>query len=207
MSVERALLRDKIPNHVAIIMDGNGRWAQKRGLPRQQGHMEGVKSVRRIAKAACRIGIRYLTLYAFSTENWGRPKEEVSALMSLLVSCLHDEMPLFMENGIRLRVVGQSDVFDPSVREALDAALEKTSSNTRMDLVLALSYSSRWELAEAMKRIGRQVEEGGLAPEDIDDSVIGRFQATAKMPDPDLLIRTSGENRVSKFLLWQIAYT
>ena len=207
MSVERALLRDKIPNHVAIIMDGNGRWAQKRGLPRQQGHMEGVKSVRRIAKAACRIGIRYLTLYAFSTENWGRPKEEVSALMSLLVSCLHDEMPLFMENGIRLRVVGQSDVFDPSVREALDAALEKTSSNTRMDLVLALSYSARWELTEAVRKLAGEVREGRLEPGDIDASSISRVLATSFMPDPDLLIRTSGEQRISNFLLWQCAYT
>ena len=197
----------KIPAHVAIIMDGNGRWAQQRGLPRQQGHMAGVKSVRKITEAACRSGIRYLTLYAFSTEKWGRPKEEVSALMALLVSCLHDEMPLFMDNGIRLRVIGQSDVFLPEVRSALDAALEKTAGNTRMDLVLALSYSSRWELVEAIKSIAREAKSGRLDPEFVDASVVNRFLATSFMPDPDLLIRTSGECRISNFLLWQMAYS
>lgn len=207
MSVSDSILPGKVPAHVAVIMDGNGRWAQMRDLPRQQGHMEGVKAVRRIAKAACKIGIRYLTLYAFSTENWGRPKEEVSALMALLVSCLHDEMPLFMDNGIRLRVIGQADVFLPEVRAALDAALEKTAGNTRMDLVLALSYSARWELIECVKNLARRAKAGQLDPETIDGSVIGNSLTTSFMPDPDLLIRTSGEYRISNFLLWQIAYS
>lgn len=206
-TLDGAIVPGKVPAHVAIIMDGNGRWAQQRGLPRHQGHWEGVKSVRRITEAACRIGVRYLTLYAFSTENWGRPKEEVSALMSLLVSCLHDEMPLFMDNGIRLRVIGQPDVFLPEVRTALDAALEQTAGNSRMDLVLALSYSSRWELTEAMRSAARDAKAGSLDPEHIDASVVNRYLATSFMPDPDLLIRTSGEYRISNFLLWQIAYS
>lgn len=207
MSADIPIRTDKVPQHVAIIMDGNGRWAQMRNLPRQEGHIEGVKAVRRITRAACKIGIRYLTLYAFSTENWGRPKEEVSALMALLVSCLHNEMPLFMENGIRLRVIGQEEVFAPEVKAALDEALAKTAGNTRMDLVLALSYSARWELTEAVRKLAGEVREGRLEPGDIDASSISRVLATSFMPDPDLLIRTSGEYRISNFLLWQIAYS
>lgn len=196
----------KIPAHVAIIMDGNGRWATERGLPRAQGHIAGVKAVRSITEAACRIGVRYLTLYAFSTENWGRPQEEVNALMGLLVSCLHDEMPLFMENGIRLRTIGQTDMFSPEVRQALQQALDKTSGNSRMDLVLALSYSSRWEMTEAVRKLCREAVSGNLDPEKIDAAAIDKAMATSFMPDPDLLIRTSGEYRISNFLLWQIAY-
>lgn len=206
MNFLQAIQPERVPAHVAIIMDGNGRWAQQRGLERAQGHIEGVKAVRRITEAACRIGVRYLTLYAFSTENWHRPQAEVNALMGLLVSCLHDEMPLFMKNGIRLRIIGDKESFSPQVRQAMDAALGQTENNTRMDLVLALGYSSRWELTEAFRRMARRVQEGTLLPEAVDAGCIGEFLTTAFMPDPDLLIRTGGESRVSNFLLWQIAY-
>ncbi|MCM1532630.1 MAG: isoprenyl transferase [Bacteroides sp.] len=206
MSFFQAIQPGRVPAHVAIIMDGNGRWAQARGLDRSQGHIEGVKSVRRITEAACRIGVRYLTLYAFSTENWNRPKEEVNALMGLLVSCLHNEMPLFMDNGIRLRVIGDVDSFSPEVREAMEQALRQTEGNTRMDLVLALGYSSRWEITEAARKMAARVKEGTLRVEDIDAGKVGEFLSTSFMPDPDLLIRTGGESRVSNFLLWQIAY-
>lgn len=197
----------KVPASVAIIMDGNGRWAKQRGLPRSQGHIAGVKSVRCIVEAACRIGVRYLTLYAFSTENWGRPKEEVNALMGLLVQCLHNEMPLFMENGIRLRVIGQKDSFSPEVREAMQQAIDRTSGNERMDLVLALSYSSRWEITEMARTLCREAASGKLDPESVDAERISAAMQTSFMPDPDLLIRTSGEYRISNFLLWQIAYS
>ncbi|MCM1169863.1 MAG: isoprenyl transferase [Bacteroides sp.] len=206
MSFFQAIQPGRVPAHVAVIMDGNGRWAQARGLDRSQGHIEGVKSVRRITEAACRIGVRYLTLYAFSTENWNRPKEEVNALMGLLVSCLHNEMPLFMQNGIRLRVIGDVDSFSPEVREAMEQALRQTEGNTRMDLVLALGYSARWELTEAVRKMAARVKEGTLRVEDIDAGKVGEFLSTSFMPDPDLLIRTGGESRVSNFLLWQIAY-
>ena len=207
MSFLQAVNMDKIPSHVALIMDGNGRWAQAQGKSRMEGHVAGVEAVRRITKAARRIGIRYLTLYAFSTENWGRPQEEVSALMSLLVKCLHNEMPLFMENGIRLRVIGQTEVFGPDVRAAMQEALDKTAANDKMDLVLALSYSARWELVRAARQIAEETKAGTLAPEHINADCINKHLATAFMPDPDLLIRTSGEQRISNFLLWQIAYS
>lgn len=207
MSFPQAIQSGKCPAHVAIIMDGNGRWAQARGLERAQGHIEGVNTVRRITEAACRMGIRYLTLYAFSTENWNRPKEEVNALMGLLVSCLHNEMPLFMKNGIRLRMIGDVESFSPEVKQALDGALRQTEGNTRMDLVLALSYSARWELTAAVRNMAAQVKFGNLHPQDITATTIEKALTTSFMPDPDLLIRTGGEQRVSNFLLWQIAYT
>lgn len=207
MSFLQAIQPDRVPAHVAVIMDGNGRWAQARNLARTQGHAEGVKTVRRITEAACKIGIRYLTLYAFSTENWGRPHEEVSALMGLLVSCLQNELPLFMQNGIRLRVVGNTDKFDTQVQQSMQQALAQTAANNRMDLVLALSYSSRWEITEAMKTIALRVKEGSLEPENIQADTISESLKTSFMPDPDLLIRTSGEHRISNFLLWQIAYS
>lgn len=206
MNFLQAIQPDRVPAHVAVIMDGNGRWAQKRGLERAQGHIEGVKAVRRITEAACRIGVKYLTLYAFSTENWNRPKAEVNALMGLLVSCLHKEMPLFMKNGIRLRIIGDMESFSPEVRQAMNEALQHTQGNTRMDLVLALGYSSRWELTEAFRKMAGEVKEGRLQIQDIDAGKIAEFLTTSFMPDPDLLIRTGGERRVSNFLLWQIAY-
>lgn len=207
MSFLQAIRPDRVPVHIAVIMDGNGRWAQARGLERAQGHIEGVTAVRRITEAACKIGVRYLTLYAFSTENWARPKKEVSALMGLLVSCLQEEMPLFLNNGIRLRVIGDMESFSPEVRQSMEQALRQTEGNTRMDLVLALSYSSRWELTEAFRTMALRVRDGSLQPQDIDAGKIGEFLTTSFMPDPDLLIRTGGESRVSNFLLWQIAYT
>lgn len=206
MSFPQSIQSGKVPVHVAVIMDGNGRWAQARGLERAQGHIEGVKAVRRITEAACKAGIRYLTLYAFSTENWNRPQGEVNALMGLLVSCLHSEMPLFMQNGIRLRVIGNFESFSDEVRQALDQALLQTAGNTRMDLVLALSYSARWELTEAMRDMAVRVRDGVLHPQEITTDTIAGFLTTSFMPDPDLLIRTGGEQRVSNFLLWQIAY-
>lgn len=207
MSFLQAVNLDKVPAHVALIMDGNGRWAQAQGKTRMEGHVAGVEAVRRITKAARRVGIRYLTLYAFSTENWGRPQEEVSALMGLLVKCLHNEMPLFMENGIRLRIIGQTDVFGPEVKAAMQEALEQTASNDKMDLVLALSYSARWELVRAARQMAEEAKAGTLNPEHIDADCINSHLATSFMPDPDLLIRTSGEQRISNFLLWQIAYS
>lgn len=201
------IIPDKVPVSVAIIMDGNGRWAQEKGLPRSQGHVAGVKSVRSITEAACRIGVKYLTLYAFSTENWGRPQEEVNALMGLLVQCLHNEMSLFMENGIRLRFIGQRDVFSEDVKDAMRHAQEMTASNQRMELVLALSYSSRWEITEMTKALCRKAVSGELDPEDITAGMVSESMQTCFMPDPDLLIRTSGEYRISNFLLWQIAYS
>lgn len=202
-----SIIPDKVPVSVAIIMDGNGRWAQERGLPRSQGHIAGVKSVRSITEAACRIGVKYLTLYAFSTENWGRPQEEVNALMGLLVQCLHNEMPLFMENGIRLRFIGQRDVFSPEVKDAMQHAQEMTASNQRMELVLALSYSSRWEITEMAKSLCRKAVSRELDPDAITADTVSESMQTCFMPDPDLLIRTSGEYRISNFLLWQIAYS
>lgn len=207
MGFLQAVDKEKVPCHVAIIMDGNGRWAQERGLPRARGHVAGVEAVRKVVKAARQAGVRYLTLYAFSAENWARPKEEVSALMDLLVSCLHGEMPLFLENDIRLRVIGQEEAFSPEVKAALQEALDKTAANRSMDLVLALSYSARWEISRAARRIAREVKAGTLDPERIDPDCVARCLSTAFMPDPDLLIRTSGELRISNFLLWQIAYS
>lgn len=207
MSLLQAIQSGKVPAHVAVIMDGNGRWAQARGLERAQGHVEGVKAVRRIAEAACKVGVRYLTLYAFSTENWDRPRGEVDALMGLLVSCLHEEMPLFMKNGIRLRIIGQVGSFSPQVRQAMDEALRQTEGNTRMDLVLALSYSARWELTEVVREAALRAASGDLRPQDISSRTIDGLLATSFMPDPDLLVRTGGEQRVSNFLLWQIAYS
>lgn len=207
MSFLQAVNMDKVPSHIAVIMDGNGRWAQERGKARVEGHIAGVEAVRKITKAARRIGVRYLTLYAFSTENWGRPQEEVSALMELLVKCLHNEMSLFMENGIRLRVIGQTEAFSPDVRKAMQKALDQTATNDKMDLVLALSYSARWELVKAARQIAEEAKAGILDSACIDAACIDRHLATAFMPDPDLLIRTSGEQRISNFLLWQIAYS
>lgn len=207
MSFLQAVQSGKIPTHVAIIMDGNGRWAQARGLDRSQGHIEGVKAVRCITEAACKAGVRYLTLYAFSTENWARPQQEVDALMSLLVTCLHNEMPLFMKNGIRLRVIGNKESFSPQVRQAMEEALRQTENNTRMDLVLALSYSARWELTEVVRQAVKKAKTDGLQPEDVSSQTIEQLLATSFMPDPDLLIRTGGEQRVSNFLLWQMAYS
>jgi len=204
--LKERILPEKLPRHIAVIMDGNGRWAKKRGLPRVVGHRNGVKSVRECTEAAAELGVQYLTLYAFSTENWGRPKPEVDALMGLLVETIRKEIKTLQDNDIRLQAIGDVEQLPPNSYRALQEAITETADNKRMTLVLALNYSARWELTQAMKRLARQVQQGQLDPDAIDDGVIAGALATRGMPDPELLIRTSGEFRISNFLLWQIAY-
>lgn len=199
--------RGEIPAHVAIIMDGNGRWARKRGLPRVAGHRRGVDTVREIVRVSASLGVKYLTLYTFSTENWKRPKDEVSMLMRLIVKSLQNETDELHANNIRITTIGDFTSLPVDVQQELNEATKKTAGNTKMTLNLALSYSGRWELVEAVKKIAGRVQSGELAVESIDESVISNSLITAGIPDPDLLIRTSGEFRVSNFLLWQIAYT
>ena len=197
----------QIPAHIAIIMDGNGRWARKRGLPRVAGHKRGVDTVKEITEACAQIGVKYLTLYTFSTENWFRPRDEVSTLMRLLVNSLKNRCQELMDNNIRLNAIGDVKTMPKEVQKELYEAFDKTKNNKRMILNLALSYSGRWELIESVKEIAKLASEGKLAPEDIDEKLISEHLTTKNIPDPDLLIRTSGEFRVSNFLLWQIAYT
>jgi undecaprenyl diphosphate synthase len=197
----------EIPMHIAIIMDGNGRWAKRRGLPRVAGHREGVKSVRDVVEACAQLGVKYLTLFAFSTENWRRPKEEIDTLMKLLIKTLRSETEKLHKNDIRLMAIGDIDSLPKEVRQELKEAMEKTKNNKRMVLNLALSYSGRWEIIEAVKEIARDVKKGKVKIEEIDDKLFSNYLKTAGIPDPDLLIRTSGELRISNFLLWQIAYT
>ncbi|MEX2600987.1 MAG: isoprenyl transferase [Balneolaceae bacterium] len=196
-----------IPKHVAIIMDGNGRWAKGKGNIRVFGHKAGVESVRDITEACAQLGVKYLTLYAFSTENWGRPTLEVNALMKLLVSTLGSEAETLHKNNIRLSAIGQIERFPESCQRELTEVIELTKENSHMQLCLALSYSGRWDITEAVKRVAELVRNGDLDPDDIDDSVIGSHLSTADIPDPDLIIRTSGEFRISNFLLWQLAYS
>ncbi len=196
-----------IPRHIAIIMDGNGRWAKARGQRRYQGHYEGVESVREITEACAEIGVEYLTLYTFSTENWYRPLTEVNALMQLLIRTLRGEKRTLMKNDIRLRTIGDVSKLPGACRKELEETMAETAGNTRMTLNLALSYSGRWELTEAFRTLAHRVARGELAPDAIDETLIGEALGTAGMPDPDLLIRTGGEQRISNFLLWQIAYT
>lgn len=197
----------EIPMHIAIIMDGNGRWAKRRGLPRVSGHREGVKSVRDVVEACAQLGVKYLTLFAFSTENWRRPKEEIDTLMKLLIKTLRSETEKLHKNDIKLMAIGDIDSLPKEVRQELKEAMEKTKNNKRMVLNLALSYSGRWEIIEAVKEIARDVKKGKVKIEEIDDKLFSNYLKTAGIPDPDLLIRTSGELRISNFLLWQIAYT
>jgi undecaprenyl diphosphate synthase len=197
----------EIPTHIAIIMDGNGRWAKRRRLPRVAGHREGVKSVRDVVEACAQLGVKYLTLFAFSTENWRRPKEEIDTLMKLLIKTLRSETEKLHKNDIKLMAIGDIDSLPKEVRKELKEAMEKTKNNKRMVLNLALSYSGRWEIIEAVKEIARDVKKGKVKIEEIDDKLFSNYLKTAGIPDPDLLIRTSGELRISNFLLWQIAYT
>ena len=197
----------EIPRHLAIIMDGNGRWAKKRGMPRIAGHKEGVESVRDIVEASGQLGVRYLTLYAFSTENWKRPQEEVSLLMRLLLRALHDEADRLHRNNVKLRAIGDVSRLPAEVQSELLDGIRKTKENTGLTLVLALSYSGRWDLMGAVRTIAAEVRAGRLAPEQVTEQTIGRALSTDGIPDPDLLIRTSGEFRVSNFLLWQLAYS
>lgn len=196
-----------IPNHIAIIMDGNGRWAKSRGKHRVSGHREGVRSVKVIVEACARLGVKYLTLYTFSTENWKRPKDEVSTLMRLLVSSLRSELDNLHENNVRFMTMGELTRLPADAQREVHRAVEKTARNTGMTLNLALSYSGRWDIVRAMKKIAMDARSGRISPEDVDERLISSILSTAYLPDPDLLIRTSGELRLSNFLLWELAYT
>ena len=196
---------NRIPRHIAIIMDGNGRWAKARGLDRSMGHQQGVETVREITTAASRLGVRFLTLYTFSTENWNRPAAEVAALMSLILTAMEEE--LFMRNNVRLQVIGEIERLPQEVREAILGLVERTSRNTGMTMVIALSYSSKWEIVRAVRDIASRVQQGQLSLNDICEQTIDQALATSFMPDPELLIRTGGELRLSNYLLWQCAYS
>ena len=197
----------EIPRHIAIIMDGNGRWAKKRGMPRIAGHNEGVESVRDTVEACGQLGVKYLTLYAFSTENWKRPKEEVSLLMRLLLRALKDETDRLHDNNVRLQAIGDIAALPQEVQNELFEDIQKTKDNTGLTLILALSYSGRWDLTEAVKRLVQDVAARKIEESEINDRLVASYLSTSGIPDPDLLIRTSGEFRISNFLLWQLAYT
>lgn len=205
MTMNKQLDMTRIPEHIAIIMDGNGRWAQQRGKERSYGHQAGVEAVKRITSESAKLGVKYLTLYTFSTENWNRPADEVAALMGLILTSLEDE--LFMKNDVRFRVIGDISRMPESVVQKLRETEEHTANNTTMTLVVALSYSSKWEITKAMRDIATEVKQGTLSVDAIDDTTISQHLATNFMPDPELLIRTGGELRISNYLLWQIAYS
>jgi len=207
MSLKDNIDLNRLPKHVAIIMDGNGRWAVQRGKDRNYGHKKGVDAVREIIEAAAELGIKYLTLYAFSTENWNRPWEEVEALMELMVNSLNNETKKLIDNNIILKIIGDIDRLSGEVRKSLDYTLEKTSRCNGMTLIVALSYSSRWEMVKAVRDISYKIKEGKIDPANIDDKIFENYLTTRDIPDPELLIRTSGELRISNFLLWQIAYS
>ena len=199
--------KDNIPNHVAIIMDGNGRWAKQKGKLRVFGHKNGVKAVQATIEASAKIGIKFVTLYAFSTENWNRPKLEVNALMSLLIDTIKNEVKTLNKNKIRLMAIGDLASLPKNAQEKLQTAIDETADNTKMTLVLALSYSAKSEITEAIINIAQQVKAGDLDVESINESIIDNFLYTKEIPDPELMIRTSGEHRISNFLLWQLAYS
>ncbi len=196
-----------LPNHVAVIMDGNGRWAKTHGRPRIFGHKNGVNAVKEVTEAAAELGIKFLTLYAFSTENWSRPVSEVDALMNLLIDTVGKQLKTLLKNNIRLQTIGDIEKLPQNTRKALQKAIEDTSSNTGMTLVLALNYSARWEIVEATRQIAKLVKSGVMNEEDINTEVFSRHLSTKDFPDPELMIRTSGEHRISNYLLWQSAYT
>ena len=199
--------KERLPRHIAIIMDGNGRWAKKQGLARMFGHKQGVETVHNITVAATELGIGYLTLYTCSTENWNRPKEEVDALMTLLVDTIAKETPTLMENNVRLQTIGDIDRLPEGTKQKFLGCIDRTSRNTGLTMVIALSYSARWEITRAMQEAVRLTQAGALRPEDVNEQFVSSLMTTRDMPDPDLLIRTSGEYRISNFLLWQLAYS
>lgn len=205
--MQREIDPNNLPKHIAIIMDGNGRWAKNKGAMRVFGHKNAIKAVRDATEGSAEIGIKYVTLYAFSTENWNRPKLEVTALMELLVSTLHSEIKTLMDNDIKLATIGDTASLPKKCQIELQEAIDKTAQNARMTLVLALSYSGRWDITQATKTIALDVSSGKLNAEDIDQETIDKYLNTSGIPDPELLIRTSGEQRISNFLLWQMAYT
>ncbi len=206
MDPKQLINKDNVPAHIAIIMDGNGRWAKQQGENRIFGHHEGVNSVREVVEACGEIGVKYLTLYAFSTENWNRPKEEVEGLMELLVATISMETPHLHDKGVRLQVIGDVDSLPPNCQKELQTSIDTTAGNKRLTLILALSYSSKWEIAHAVKQIAAQVEQGKIKAADITQEHIATHLNTSVYPDPELMIRTSGEHRISNFLLWQLAY-
>ncbi|UPL49424.1 isoprenyl transferase [Hymenobacter sublimis] len=207
MAVRSEIDSQNIPAHVAVIMDGNGRWAKQKGGLRIFGHQSAIKAVRETVEAAAEVGVRYLTLYAFSTENWSRPAHEVMALMQLLVHTIRQETPTLLKNSIRLQAIGQIENLPASCQKELAEAIELTKEGSRTTLLLALSYSGRWDLTQAAQRMAQEVAAGRLQPEQITEQTVASFLSTAGIPDPELLIRTSGEQRISNFLLWQLAYT
>lgn len=197
----------RIPAHIAVIMDGNGRWARRQGHQRTDGHVAGVETVRRVIECSARIGVRYLTLYAFSTENWNRPREEVDMLWNLIISVLEKETPGLIKNNVRLLTIGDTDRLPESSRRTLEECIARTSHCTGLQTIIALSYSSRWEITRAARLLAEEARNGSLDPDRIDEKMFASRLTTAAIPDPDLLIRTGGEVRVSNFLLWQIAYS
>jgi len=207
MQLRKQIDINRLPSHVAIIMDGNGRWAKQRGLDRVFGHQQGVTALREVIEASAELGIRYLTLYAFSTENWGRPDDEVSALMGIMVQSLSKETDTLIKNNIRLRVIGDIDRLSDDVRKRLNDTIDITSVSTGLNLVVALSYSSRWEITEAARKISADMSKGFIAKDKLTEADFEKYLTTFGMPDPELMIRTSGELRISNFLLWQMAYT
>ena len=207
MEYKEQIDKERLPRHIAIIMDGNGRWAKKQGLARMFGHKQGVETVHNITVAATKLGIEYLTLYTFSTENWNRPKEEVDALMTLLVDTIVKETPTLMNNNVRLQTIGDIERLPESTEQKFLGCIEETSHNTGLTMVIALSYSARWEITEAVRAAVKQAQEGKMRVEDVNEQVVSSLMTTREMPDPDLLIRTSGEYRISNFLLWQLAYS
>ena len=207
MSYKEQIDTARLPRHVAIIMDGNGRWAKKQGLARMFGHKKGVETVHNITVAATKLGIECLTLYTFSTENWNRPKEEVDALMTLLVDTIAKETPTLMNNNVRLQTIGDINRLPEGTKQKFLACIDQTSRNTGLTMVIALSYSARWEIIEAVREAVRLTQAGQLRPEDVTEQMVSSLMTTREMPDPDLLIRTSGEYRISNFLLWQLAYS
>ena len=207
MTLKEQINIERLPKHIAIIMDGNGRWAKERGKPRLFGHRSAIESVRAVNEACAELGVPYLTLYAFSTENWNRPGDEVGGLMNLLGQTIKNETKTLLKNSIRLEAIGDLNRLPQLNREQLNGAIEATKHCTRMTLTLALSYSSRWEITDASRRMAQDVKDGKLQPDDITENTISSYLVTANMPDPELLIRTSGELRISNFMLWQLAYS
>lgn len=206
MSLIEEIDRERLPEHVAIIMDGNGRWAKAQGKDRSFGHQEGVVSVRKVVEAATAIGLKYLTLYTFSTENWNRPQIEVQALMSLLVAAIHRETPDLMKNNVRLMAIGDLTRLPGNARTTLQECIDRTAANTGTTVVLALSYSSRWEIVEAVRQLATEAVAKKINPNEITETDVSAHLTTKGIPDPDLLIRTGGEKRISNFLLWQLSY-
>lgn len=207
MTLKEQINIERLPRHIAVIMDGNGRWAKEHGKLRLFGHQNAIKAVREVNEACAELGVEYLTLYAFSTENWNRPGDEVGGLMSLLSQTIRKETETLLKNGIRLNVIGDTDRMPPNVLNELHDAIAVTSKGTRMELTLALSYSGRWDIANAARRMAQAVKDGSLQPEAITEDTVSNYLSMAGKPDPELLIRTSGELRISNFLMWQLAYS